>query len=102
MNLSSSDDALPYEQCGLAAMVNTSNADGLITDGFGPVRIRSLEGRAFAIEITEELSGLTITAVIDYARPARARVDLQRDDLIAAIERASKEQGMPAPLVGPH
>ena len=102
MTLSSSDDALPYEQCSLFAMVNTSNADGLINDGWGSVRIRSLEGRAFAIEITEELSGLTITAVIDYARPVRAHVDLQRDVLTAAIERASKEQGIPVPLVGPH
>jgi hypothetical protein len=67
------DDAMPYEQCDLPAMVNTSNGDGLISEGFGPVRIRSLEGRGFAIEITEELSGLTITAVMDYGRPAKAR-----------------------------
>lgn len=97
-----SDDHMPYEQCALlSASVTTSNGDGVISDGFGLVRVRSLEGRAFALEITEEISGLTVTAVLDAWRPPRARSGLQRDDLAGAIERASKEQGIPVPFPQP-
>lgn len=56
---------LPYTHASQPAMVNTANSDGIIREGFGTVRVRAMEGRAVAIEITEELSGLTTVAVLD-------------------------------------
>ena len=94
-------DGMPYEHGALTALVLTSNQDGVVSDGFGVVRVRALEGRAFALEITEELSGLTIVAQLDCFRGARARVKLQRDALIAAIQAASKEDGLPVPFPQP-
>jgi hypothetical protein len=94
-------DALPYEHGDLNAMVLTSNRDGVISDGFGSVKIRALEGRAFAIEITEDLSGLTVVAQLDWGRPKRARVRLQRDELCEAVKAASAEDGLPTPFPEP-
>ena len=94
-------DPLPYEHATISAMVTTSNADGPVSQGFGDLKVRALEGRAFAIEITEDLSGLTITAVLDFGRPKRARVDLQADELRDAVTAASKDQGMPNPFPVP-
>ncbi|SRR6266567_2583290 len=92
---------LPYEHCDLTAMVNTANRDGILSAGFGSVRIRAMEGRAVAIEITEDLSGLTVVAVLDFGRPKRARVNLDADAICDAIKAASREDGMPVPFPEP-
>jgi hypothetical protein len=93
---------LPYEHCDLLAMVITANRDGVIMDGFGSVRVRALQGRTIAIEITEDLSGMTIVAQLDWGRPKRARVDLQADAIVEAIRSASREDGLPTPFPEPH
>jgi len=94
-------DSLPYEHAKLSAMVSTANRDGIVSEGFGDVRIRAMAGRSFAIEITEDLSGLTVVAVVDWGRPKRARVNLQADVLCDAIRTASKEDGVPTPFPEP-
>jgi hypothetical protein len=94
-------DELPYEHADLTALVTTSNCDGVVSEGFGSVRVYAGEGRSFAIEVTEALSGLTVTAVLDFARPKRARSHLQADALRAAIESAAGEDGLPVPSPQP-
>jgi hypothetical protein len=97
------DSSLPYERAWLmSASVTAAARGGIVSDGFGTVVIRALEGRSLAVEVTEELSGLTVVAVLDLGRPRRARANLQADALCDAVRAASREDGLPVPFPWPH
>ncbi|HEV7655843.1 MAG TPA: hypothetical protein VGP36_14080 [Mycobacteriales bacterium] len=95
-------DQLPYEHGEwLVATVNIADREGRTTEDFGAVRIRAMEGRAVAIEITGDLSGTTVVAVLDEGRGRRSRVHLQTRSVCAAIDAAAGVDGLPVPVSGP-
>lgn len=97
------EDAMPCEHASIpVASVNTANRDGIVSEGFGYVRIRAMDGRAVAIEIEEALSGLTTVAVLDWGRPKRARTGLEADHICEAIQAASREDGIPVTMPAAH
>lgn len=95
-------DQLPYGHGEwTVATVNVADRDGRTIEDFGTVRVRAMEGRAVAIEITGDLSGVTLVAVLDEGRGRRARVDLQTREVCEAIDAAARVDGLPVPLPFP-
>jgi hypothetical protein len=93
-------DLMPGEHLELTVPISGKAGDQVI-DGFGSLRIRAMEGRGLIIEISEDLSGVTLAAQIDPTAGRRTRVhNLSAPMITRAIEDASTEDG-PEPWVMP-
>ncbi|MDP3969108.1 MAG: hypothetical protein Q8Q02_12595 [Nocardioides sp.] len=94
-------EGLPYEHGSILAEVAVANRDGIVSDGFGEVRVRAGEGKSVLIEVTDDLTGYTMVATLDAYRPIRARVNLRSTALCEAVYSAARENGTPTPFPTP-
>lgn len=95
------DLAFPGQHAEILVNVNVSNPDGILSEGFGSIVVRAGAGREVLVEITDDLSGITTVATLDFGKGIRARRDLQSDVLCRAVQEAARDNGISDPMPTP-